>query len=80
MENELTTLLEKKTYEEVKQIINKIQNICDGSLRQRKKKKKFHQQSLIPSNLRCSKQSKKKMHQFNLLIQKHQDKDLMQHL
>lgn len=38
MENELTTLLEKKTYEEVKQIINKNQNICDGSLRQRKKK------------------------------------------
>ena len=39
MENELTTLLEKKTYEEVKQIINKNQNICDGSLRQRKKKR-----------------------------------------
>lgn len=37
MENELTTLLEKKTYEEVK-LINKNQNICDGSLRQRKKK------------------------------------------
>ena len=35
-ENELTTLLEKKTYEEVKQTIDKNQNIRDRSLRQRK--------------------------------------------
>ena len=38
-ENELTTLLEKKTYEEVKQTIDKNQNTRDRSLRQRKQKK-----------------------------------------
>ena len=46
-ENELTTLLEKKTYEEVKQTIDKNQNICDQSLRQRKQKK-FNQLKFKP--------------------------------
>ena len=35
-ENELTTLLEKKTYEKVKQTIDKNQNVRDRSLRRRK--------------------------------------------
>ena len=54
-ENELTNLLEKKTYEEVKQTIDKNQNICDRSLRQRKQKK-FNQLKFKP------KQPKNKMH------------------
>ena len=46
-ENELTTLLEKKTYEEVKQTIDKNQNIRNRSLRQRKQKK-FNQLKFKP--------------------------------
>ena len=68
MENELTILLEKK--------IDKIQNICDRSLRQSKQKNSTTQ-SLSRSKLNSSKHQKKKMHKLNLLIQKYQEKDLM---
>ena len=46
-ENELTTLFENKTYEEVKQTVDKNQNIRDRSLRQRKQKK-FNQLKFKP--------------------------------
>ena len=65
-ENELTTLLEKKTYEEVKQTLDKNQNIHDRSFRHRKQKK-FHQLKFKPKQPQ-QKQPKKKMDQLNLLI------------
>ena len=57
-ENELTTLLEKKTYEEVKQTIDKNQNIRDRSLRQRKQKK-FNQLKFKPKQLQQFKVTEK---------------------
>ena len=42
MENGHTILLENKTYDEVKQTIDKNQNICNQSLRQTKQKKFHH--------------------------------------
>ena len=57
-ENELTILLEKKTYDEVKQTIDKIQNICDRSLRQ-SKQKKFHHLKFKPKQTQQFKATKK---------------------